>query len=120
MVQPAGGELERGTQIFGLEVRHLIEDLFSRQASGEEVEDVGDTNPHTANARTSSALLRIDGDPIHQLSHDGCLHSHKDIARGMRAASTGGGAERRATTAGGRLHTGCRVGVPSGAAQCAA
>ena len=70
MIEPARGKVQGGAQIFRFEIGHLVEDLFGRQAGGEEVQDVSHPNPHAANARTTATLLRIDGDPIHQLCHD--------------------------------------------------
>jgi len=76
----AGGELERGAHVFWLEIGQLVEDLFSGQAGGEQVEDVGHADAHASDAGASAALLWIDGDPVHQLCHDGALRCLRDRA----------------------------------------
>jgi hypothetical protein len=67
MVQATAGEAETRGDIGRLEIWQLGDDLLRRQAGGEEFEDVDDADAHPANAGASSALLRIDGDAIHQL-----------------------------------------------------
>ena len=55
--------------VLDFEIRMLPDDLLRRHSGSEKLQNVGHANPHTANARTPSALPRVDGDPLHQLSH---------------------------------------------------
>lgn len=74
MVESTARETEARSDVGELEVRELCDDLGRGKAGCEEVQHVDDANPHTAHAGTSSALVGIDGDPIHKLnglSHGG-------------------------------------------------
>ena len=60
---------QAGMDVLDLEIRMLPEDLLRRHPGSKKLQNVGHANPHAANARTPSTLPRVDGDPIHQLSH---------------------------------------------------
>jgi len=47
-----------------LKIRHFVKYLSGIEASGKEVQDVADTNPHSADAGSSATLLRVDGDTV--------------------------------------------------------
>jgi hypothetical protein len=76
VVQPAGSELERGSDIIGLKIRHLVRDLIGCQSGGEQIQDIGDADAHATDARSTAALLWIDGNAVHQLGHDSVLPCH--------------------------------------------
>ena len=63
------GRRETGLQILRFKIRHFIEDLRGRQSSREEIEDIAHANAHSANAGSTAALLRIDGDSMGNLIH---------------------------------------------------
>lgn len=67
MIQAATGEAETGGDIGGLKVRQLRDDLLRREPGCEEIEDIHHADAHPADAGASTALLRIDGNAIHQL-----------------------------------------------------
>lgn len=69
MVQPTRREAKAGLEIIGLEIRHLIENLLRGQPRREQIEDVTHTNAHPTDTRTSSALLRVDGDSFRNRPH---------------------------------------------------
>jgi hypothetical protein len=64
VVKTVAGEAEAGTDVLRLPIGQLLQNLLSRQAVGEKVEDIGDANPHSADARTTSALAGTDRDPV--------------------------------------------------------
>ena len=70
MIEPARGEPERCLQIFGFEVGHFFENLLRRQPGGKQIEYVADANAHAPNARTATALFRINGDSVCERVHD--------------------------------------------------
>jgi len=53
---------EARLEIIHLQVRHLVENLCDVETRGEKIEHIHDANPHPADARATSALLRVDGD----------------------------------------------------------
>jgi hypothetical protein len=69
MVEPARREPERRLEIFGLQIRHLFENLLRGESRGEEVEDVAHPNAHPADAGAAAALLEIDRDAIGDRIH---------------------------------------------------
>lgn len=69
MIERPGREPETRLQIFGLQIRHLLQQLFGGEAGREEIENVGNPNAHAAHTRSAAALSWIDGDPIGDLSH---------------------------------------------------
>jgi hypothetical protein len=50
--------------VFWVQVGEFSQDLLRRQTTREEVENIGDANPHAADARSPPALLRIDCDAL--------------------------------------------------------
>lgn len=72
MIHAATGEAQARRDIGGLEIRQLLNDLRRRHPGGQEIEHIDDADAHAADARTSSALLRIDGDTSHEF--DGSAH----------------------------------------------
>ena len=87
MIQATAGEAKTRGDIGELQIRQLREDLLRREPGREEIQDVDDTDAHPANARTPTALLRIDGDAIHQL--DRIAHERLfSWARSLAATTT--------------------------------
>ena len=84
MADAAAGKPQAGIDILEFKIGMLPDDLLRRHARSKKLQDIGYANPHAANARVPTALPRVDGDPIHQLSH----------ARSL--AQVGGPAERYA------------------------
>ncbi len=64
MPKTTAGELKAGTDVFGLEVGELLDDLLDAEPVRQEVEDVTDPDAHAPNAGTTAALLWVDGDPV--------------------------------------------------------
>jgi hypothetical protein len=60
MVYFTGGVLKAGLQVLGFQIRQLLKNFRSCQASGEEVENVGNTNTDSSDARTPPALVAVD------------------------------------------------------------
>ncbi len=58
------GVIEAGLNVGGLEVGEVLEDFSLRDAGGEEVEHVLDTDAHAANAGTTSTLGGIESDAV--------------------------------------------------------
>jgi hypothetical protein len=50
--------------VFGLQIRKVLQDFALRHSSGQQIERILDANPHAPDARTSAALLGIKGDSI--------------------------------------------------------
>lgn len=71
MVESAAGELQAGRNIFSFEIGQFFKDLLLREACSKKIQHVTDSNSHPANARTSSALCRIDRDALDEFGHDG-------------------------------------------------
>lgn len=69
MVDPLASEPQTGLDILRLEVWQIFQDLGRRQAVCEKVQHVDDPDPHPADTGTSTALLRVDRDPLCKLSH---------------------------------------------------
>ena len=70
MVEAPAGEAQARLDVVGLEIRQLGQHLVGRQSGREEVQDIAHTDSHAADARTTTALFRIDGDAIGQLWHE--------------------------------------------------
>ena len=64
MIKIARGVGDAGTDVFGLQIREVGEDLFLCRASGKHVQHVLDANPHPADARPPAALVRIESDAL--------------------------------------------------------
>ena len=67
MIQPPTRKAEARRNVFALEIRQLNDDVVDRESRGEQVQDVAHADAHPAHARASAALIRIDGDAVHQL-----------------------------------------------------
>jgi len=58
------GVFERGSDVFRLELRKIVEDLLFAHPAGEHFKDVFHTDAKPANTWLSSALTRIEGDSL--------------------------------------------------------
>lgn len=76
MVNSTSGKSDSGFDVFGFEIRHLIEDLPCGQPGQEEIEDIGYTNAQASNAGSPAALIRIESDTFLPVSHS--------VTRGFR------------------------------------
>jgi len=56
-------------QVISLKVRHLVKDLHSGQSCCEQIQNIADTNAHSTNAGTPTALFWIYRDSIQQIFH---------------------------------------------------
>ena len=68
MVGLAGGILKGSKDIFPLEKRMVGKDLFVRSPRRQQVEDVRDPHPQSANARPSTALALFNRDSLQAFS----------------------------------------------------
>jgi hypothetical protein len=68
MIDSATGESEASCDVFGFQIRELLEDLGRSEPRREQIEGVRHTDSHPANAGASTALRWVDGDPV----GDGC------------------------------------------------
>jgi hypothetical protein len=68
---------ETSDDVFRLEVRELFEDLLRREPCRQEIQNVDDADPQTANARTASALLGIHRDPVRNFRHGALLKARR-------------------------------------------
>jgi hypothetical protein len=64
MVEPSACESKARDDVVAFEVRQFLEQPCRGQARSEQVEHVSDPDPQAADARTSSALTRVDRDPF--------------------------------------------------------
>ena len=76
MVEAPAGVAQTGLDVFGLEIRELLENLITPQAGGKQIEDVGDANPHASHARPTATLLRVDRNPRSKV-HTSDLTTHQ-------------------------------------------
>jgi hypothetical protein len=60
-----GGILQTGPDVFGFKVGIVCEDFDFPHSGGEQVEHVLDPDAHAPDARPSAALVRVEGDPVH-------------------------------------------------------
>src|SRR6056297_816255 len=67
MIQLTGRIQETCRDVLGLQVRVVRQDLLLRLPSGEELEHIKHTDTHSADARTASALLRVNRDPAKKI-----------------------------------------------------
>lgn len=67
MIQATSSVAQAGSDVLGLEVRVFLEDLLLPFARREKIQNVGHPDPQTADARATSALIRIEGDPMKKL-----------------------------------------------------
>lgn len=59
MIEPAGCKPKRRPKVFGLEIRHLFQDLFRSESGREKIEDIAHADTHAADTWPPAALLRI-------------------------------------------------------------
>ena len=59
-----GRVVETGEDVRRLQIGEVLENFGLRNASGKEIEHVFDANAHTADAGTSTALTRIEGNAV--------------------------------------------------------
>lgn len=74
MIQPFGRICEAGQHVFTFEIGQFLQDVTRRQAAGEQIKHVDDTNAHSSNARFAAASLRVKGDSLVEV-HIGDLTS---------------------------------------------
>jgi hypothetical protein len=59
MVDFASCISNRSFNIFGLQIRHLFQNLPGGKAASKQVKDIYNTNPHSTNAGTTTTLFRV-------------------------------------------------------------
>jgi hypothetical protein len=69
MVNSPTREAQTGLNILRLEVGEVSQDLVGRQATGQEIENIGHADTHPADAGAPPALLGIHRDSLLQLCH---------------------------------------------------
>lgn len=69
MVDPLPGKPQTGLDVLRLEIREVFQDLGRCQAVREKVQHVNNPDSHSADTGASTALLRVDRDPLCKLSH---------------------------------------------------
>ena len=62
--------LKRGLEVVHFKIRHLFENLTSRETRGKKIQHIYNPNPHAADAGPAPTLLRICSNTVHQASHD--------------------------------------------------
>lgn len=65
VVRLGGGVFQTGPDVFGSEVGIVFENFAFPHSGGEQVEHVLDPDAHAPDARPSTALVRVEGDPVH-------------------------------------------------------
>lgn len=58
----SGGVIKAGLNVSKFEIGEILEDFGLRNAGGEKIEHIFNTDAHAANARAAAALKRIEGD----------------------------------------------------------
>jgi hypothetical protein len=66
-------ETQARLNVLELQVREVSQHLFGRQAARQQIENIGDADTHSADARAPPALLRIDCDSLCQIRHSTLL-----------------------------------------------
>jgi hypothetical protein len=61
--------LQAGSQIFGLQIRQLFKNLFALQAGGKKIENIGNSDTHSPDARTAPALIGVGSDAGREIPH---------------------------------------------------
>jgi len=61
--------LEAGLQIFRLQIRQLFKNLFAFQAGGKKIENIGNSDTHSPDAGTASALIGVNSDAGREIPH---------------------------------------------------
>lgn len=67
MIRLRRREFEHGANVLGLEVRKIGEDFSFANTRGEQVQHILDANTEPADARTTAALVGVDGDACKQI-----------------------------------------------------
>ena len=67
MIDLTGCVLDRGQNVFALQVRVILQDLFEAGARAKKVQNICDPNSHSTNARTPAALLVVDRNSRHAI-----------------------------------------------------
>lgn len=67
VVSLMGGVFDRGEDVFSLKRRVIREDFLERSACRQELKDIGDTDPQSANARPATAFPFFHGNPLQSL-----------------------------------------------------
>lgn len=62
MIGLSSGKLKRGLNICFLKIRVVVQDVFLRNSSRKEIQQILHPHPHATNAWAPPALLRIDRD----------------------------------------------------------
>jgi hypothetical protein len=65
MIRFLGRVGEGGAYVFGLQIRVVGENVRLADPGCQQIEDILDADAHAADARSSAALLGIEGDPLH-------------------------------------------------------
>ena len=68
MIRLGSGIFQTGADVFGFEVGIIFEDFALPHSDGKEVEDVLPPDAHPPDARPTAALVRVEGDPIHDMA----------------------------------------------------
>lgn len=74
MIGLGRGILETGSDIFDLKIGIIPQNFVFRHTRGEQIEQIGNANAHTANAGPPAALVRIECDST-QIAHESSLSS---------------------------------------------
>ena len=69
MIKTPAGEPQASGDVLGFQIRQLVEHLSRRQARGEEVEDVGDSDAQPSYAGAPTALVWIYRDSVSKGRH---------------------------------------------------
>ena len=65
MIHFGSGVSQASPDIGGFKIRIIFENLGLAYSCGEEIEHISHPDTHSPNAGPTTALLRIEGDPIH-------------------------------------------------------
>ena len=105
MVCLCRGEGQTGADILLLKIRKIAQHFGLAYTGGKKIENVLHHNTHTADARATPALIRIEGDAIHDTEPNSHAEGSKGSARGShrhragRAVAAGAPPRRRAAWA---------------------
>lgn len=73
VIKPIARKSQTSANVLEFKVRMLSQNLFTGKIMSEQVQHVGDANPHAPNTWTPAALFRIDRDTFHQGGHNDSL-----------------------------------------------
>jgi hypothetical protein len=65
VIEPTGSEAQARRNVLWLKIRKLENDLIRAQTCGKQLQNVDDSDTHSADARPPAALIRIHGNPLH-------------------------------------------------------